>query len=112
MSGKHQRGGETVPGSRFEKNAMYLGRYFSDRYFDLVGRFDLFAGEHGMTLIELAYRFCAATDFVDSILIGPASVAHLDAALDALEKPLAPELLTEIDAIHTAFQGTNAKYAR
>jgi aryl-alcohol dehydrogenase-like predicted oxidoreductase len=112
LSGKHKRGGETLPGSRFEKNALYLGRYFSDRYFDLVARFDLFAAEHGMTLIELAYRFCAATDFVDSILVGPASVEHLDAALDALQKPLPPELLTEIDAIHAAFQGTNAKYAR
>jgi aryl-alcohol dehydrogenase-like predicted oxidoreductase len=112
LSGKHQRDGSSVAGTRFDKNAMYLGRYFSDRYFDLVGRFDLFAADHGMTLLELAYRFCASADFVDSILVGPASVAHLDAALDALEQPLAPELVQEIDAISTAFLGTTAKYAR
>jgi aryl-alcohol dehydrogenase-like predicted oxidoreductase len=112
LSGKHQRDGSSVSGTRFDKNSMYLGRYFSDRHFDLVSRFDLFAGEHGMTLIELAYRFCAASDFVDSILIGPGSVAHLDAALDALETPLAPELVAEIDAISASFLGTNAKYAR
>jgi aryl-alcohol dehydrogenase-like predicted oxidoreductase len=112
LTGRHTRSGDTLKGSRFEKNAMYVGRYLSDRFFELVDRYKLLAAEHGMSLVELAYGFCAAADFVDSVIVGPGSVQHLDEALDALAKPLAPALLKEIDAVSRAFAGTDARYAR
>ncbi len=62
--------------------------------------------------MELAYQWVAARPGVDSILIGPASVAQLDAAIDALDKPLPKEVIDRADDLHRAFQGTDATYAR
>ena len=47
-----------------------------------------------------------------SILVGPGSVAHLDAALDAIERPLSADALTAIADLQREFDGTDARYAR
>jgi hypothetical protein len=39
-------------------------------------------------------------------------VDHLDAALDAVAKPGSPELREKARALHEAFTGTDASYAR
>jgi len=62
--------------------------------------------------VELAYQWVAARPGVDSILLGPASVEQLDAAIDALAKPLPKEIIDRADQLHRAFQGTDASYAR
>ena len=36
LSGKHSRDGSTQRGSRFDKNRLYQGRYFTDAMFDRV----------------------------------------------------------------------------
>lgn len=37
---------------------------------------------------------------------------QLDAAIDAVERPLPREVLDKADDLHRAFQGTDASYAR
>ena len=49
---------------------------------------------------------------VDSILVGPASIEHLDAALDGCTKVLSPEVRARIDGVHRAYLGTDACYVR
>jgi aryl-alcohol dehydrogenase-like predicted oxidoreductase len=49
---------------------------------------------------------------VDSVLVGPGTVEHLDAALDACAKPLPPEVVTRADELYREWQGTDATYAR
>ena len=66
----------------------------------------------GMELVTLAYAWLAGRPGVDSVLVGPGSVAHLDAALDAWSRPLSPEALARIDELHQAFLGTDTRYAR
>jgi len=112
LTGRHQKSGETQKGSRFDKNAMYQRRYWSDRFFELVDEYRRAAEEHGMTPVELAYAFVASHGDVDSILIGPATLEHLDAALDACQKPLSPEAKARVDAIYRAAAGTDASYVR
>jgi len=112
LAGKLKRAAPLEPGSRFDKNPMYQQRYLSDRFFDLADAFARLAAEAGRTPVELAYQWVAARPGVDSILLGPASVDQLDAAIDALDKPLPKEIIDRADELHRAFQGTDASYAR
>jgi aryl-alcohol dehydrogenase-like predicted oxidoreductase len=112
LTGRHLRTGETEKGSRFEKNRLYQGRYWTPRFFDLVDALGAVAAGEGMSLVELSYAWLAAQPHVDSILVGPGSVAHLDAALDACARPLSPAARARIDEIHRGHRGTDASYVR
>jgi aryl-alcohol dehydrogenase-like predicted oxidoreductase len=112
LSGKHARGAAAAKGSRFDNNRLYEGRYWTDRMFDLVDAYAEVAQGEGMSLVDFSYAWLAGQDHVDSILIGPASVEHLDAALDACEKRISPAARERIDAIHRAYLGTASSYVR
>ncbi|MFO0757856.1 MAG: aldo/keto reductase [Byssovorax sp.] len=112
LTGRYRPGDEIARGSRFDKNRMYQKRYWSEPIFSLVERYRALAEGEGMSLTALAYAFVAATSGVDSILVGPATVAHLDEAIDACARHLSPELLAKIRALHEGFLGTDATYAR
>jgi aryl-alcohol dehydrogenase-like predicted oxidoreductase len=111
LSGKHAR--DTVtPGSRFEKNPMYLRRYWTDRLFEYVAALGQVAREEGVSLVELAYAWVAGRAGVDSILVGPGDVAQLDAAIEGCAKSLSDRAMAKLDELSYAFAGTDAKYAR
>ena len=112
LAGKLKRDAPLPPGSRFDKNPMYQRRYISDRFFDLADAFARLAAEADRTPVELAYQWVAARPGVDSILLGPASVEQLDAAIEAVPKPLPREVIDRADDLYRAFQGTDASYAR
>jgi aryl-alcohol dehydrogenase-like predicted oxidoreductase len=112
LSGKHARDGSTQKGSRFDKNRMYQGRYFTEAMFDRVEAMGALAKAHGMTLVELAYAWLAGAPGVDSILLGPASVAQLEQGVAACGRDLGPDLQSRIDALHRAWAGTDASYVR
>ena len=104
--------GAVEAGSRFDKNPMYQRRYLTDRFHELAGAFASLAAEAQRTPVELAYQWVASRPGVDSILLGPASVAQLDAAIDAVAKPLPREVIDRADELYRTFQGTDASYAR
>ncbi len=112
LSGRHQRAAAPEKGSRFDKNKMYVDRYWTDRNFALVERYTAIAKKHDMDLPTLAHAWLAERPGVDSILIGPASLAQLDAALDACARSLDAETRAEIDRVHLEAMGTDARYAR
>ena len=111
LAGKHRQA-EIPRGSRFDNNKMYQRRYWSSRFFELVDAIALVAKSEGMTPVDLAYAWLAGRPGVDSILVGPASVAQLDDAIVGVAKKLSPEALARLDDMHVAFQGTDARYAR
>ncbi|HKQ71187.1 MAG TPA: aldo/keto reductase [Polyangiaceae bacterium] len=110
LSGKYRPGAEWAKGSRFDANAMYRRRYWSERLLELVVKYEAVAPEKN--LIELAYAFVARHPGVDSVLVGPASIEHLDAAIDGCQAPLSPDTLKRIDELHHEYLGTDATYAR
>jgi len=112
LAGKVARDAPPEAGSRFDRNPMYQRRYLTDRFFDLADAFAALAAEAGRTRVELAYQWVAARPGVDSILLGPASVEQLDAAIDAVKRPLPKEVIDRADELHRSFQGTDASYAR
>ena len=112
LSGKHTRGEKVTSGSRFDKNALYQRRYWSDRMFDRIDALKGIAAEEHMSLVDLAYAWLAGRPGVDSILVGPGSVDHVDAAIDGCAKVLSEAARAKIDELHRAAQGTDATYMR
>ncbi len=111
LAGKHRE--DTVPaGSRFDKNPLYLRRYWTTHLFELVRDLAAVAADERMALVELSYAWLAGRPGVDSILLGPGDVAQLDAGIVGAGKRLAPETVKRIDDLHVAFAGTDARYAR
>ncbi|MBN9166217.1 MAG: aldo/keto reductase [Myxococcales bacterium 68-20] len=112
LTGKHTRDGATQKGSRFDKNRLYQGRYFTDAMFDRVDTLAEIAKAEGMSLLELSYAWLAGAPGVDSILLGPASVAQLDEGALACKRALSPEVRARIDALYRTWTGTDTKYVR
>ncbi len=112
LSGRHDPKGSTLAGSRFEKNALYRGRYWSDAFFRATSELAKIAARANVTLVAMAYAWLAHKKGVDSILVGPGVVSHLDAAIDACAITLGDETLAAIDAVHRDLTGTTASYAR
>jgi len=111
LGGKHTRDSVRA-GSRFDKNRMYLRRYWTERLFEHVASLATLAKEEGLELAGLAYAWVASRVGVDSILVGPGDVTQLDAAIDGCGRKLSPATLAKIDDLSYSFAGTDAKYAR
>lgn len=112
LSGRHSRDGSTQKGSRFDKNRLYLGRYFTGAMFDRVDALADIAKAEGMTVLELSYAWLANAAGVDSILLGPASVKQLEEGIAACRRGLSPEVRGLVDALHRSWMGTDTTYVR
>lgn len=116
LTARHLAGGPddraTLTGTRFDKNALYQRRYLSDVFLQAARAFAEVAAEAGLTLVTLAYAWLARRPGVDSILLGPGSVAHLEDALAAREVVLSQEVLARVEQVHRQLVGTDASYAR
>jgi len=100
------------PGARFAGNALYLGRYWKEAMFARVRDLDAVAKHADMDLVTLAYAWLAGRSGIDSILVGPGTLDHLDAAIRGASAALTPELRAAIDALHVSWQGTETTYVR
>ncbi|AKT43696.1 aldo/keto reductase [Chondromyces crocatus] len=112
LAGRYE--GQPVPpsGSRLDGNRLYQRRYWTERMLELVAAYRAVAAEAGMSLLELSYAWLARREVVDAILLGPATVEHLDAAIDACQRPLPADVERRIEGIHAEHIGTDATYAR
>lgn len=110
LAGAHTFGAEPAPGSRFAQNRLYRGRYWRESGFAAVEALREIAAEAGISLLDLAYGFVLAQPGVDSVLVGPGTLAHLEAALSAV--PLSADLMARLDTFHAERLGTDARYAR
>ena len=104
--------GKVEPGGRFDKNPMYQRRYLSDRFYELTRAYAALAEDAGLTPVQLAYAFLAQRPGVDSVLLGPATQAQLDAGIAGCSLPLPDGLAQKIDELHRAYVGTDQSYAR
>jgi aryl-alcohol dehydrogenase-like predicted oxidoreductase len=100
------------PGSRFDKNPMYQKRYLTPAMRNHAEGLAAIAKAKDLSLVDLAYAFVATTPGVDSVLLGPASVAQLDAGIAGCNKPLDTETRREMNALFDASRGSDAHYVR
>lgn len=99
-------------GSRLDTNPLYKRRYVSDGMFGRAADVAAIAEAHGVPLVDLAYAFYGTRKLVDSVLVGPASVAQLEAAIRGVALPLDAKCAAAIDALERAWTGTDTHYAR
>ncbi len=99
-------------GSRFDANALYRRRYWQRALFAAVADLGGIAAEGGLSLLELAYAYVLGHPGVDSVLVGPGSLAHLDAALVARDKALDADVRRRVETVYVDLVGTDARYAR
>jgi aryl-alcohol dehydrogenase-like predicted oxidoreductase len=112
LAGTIEAGTAPPPGSRFDANEMYRRRYLTGRMLHFADVFTQIAAKEHRPAADVAHSWVAAQPGVDSILIGPGSLAHLDAAMDAIERPLSDEATKAIADLQKDFDGTDARYAR
>jgi aryl-alcohol dehydrogenase-like predicted oxidoreductase len=112
LAGAHRLEASPPPGSRFDGNALYRRRYWHRALFEAVEALRAVADAEGTSLVELAYALVMRHPGVDSVLVGPGSVAHLDAALQARERRLSAEATRKCLEIAQELVGTDASYAR
>ncbi len=112
LSGIHRYEKGPDKGSRFDENALYTRRYWTRAMFERVEELRVVAASEGLTMVQLAYAWVASRPDVDSILVGPGTVQHLDDAIDAVGRALSKAALERIDELHRTWSGTDTNYVR
>jgi aryl-alcohol dehydrogenase-like predicted oxidoreductase len=69
------------------------------RRLDAVERLATIADDAGLTMVQLALGFVTAHPGVTSALVGPRTLAHLEAQLAAADTVLPADVLDAIDAV-------------
>jgi aryl-alcohol dehydrogenase-like predicted oxidoreductase len=113
LTGKHRRGSEPQPGSRFTK-AQYRDRYWNDAQFRAVEQLTDIAADAGLSLLELSFRWLWSRPLVDAILLGASRLEHLEQNLAAatVTDPLDQETLARCDEVWAARRGPAPAYNR
>jgi 1-deoxyxylulose-5-phosphate synthase len=112
LTGKHQAG-KPLENTRFATNEGYYRRYFNDENLAAVEKLTKIAADHGMNLLELAMRWCAAQSCVTSIITGVSRLEQLAQNLQTLDgEPLSQDALQQCDEVWHALAGTRFQYFR
>ncbi len=104
--------GPVPTGARFQKNPLYQRRYATPTMVGAAAGLNSIATRAGLTLLELAYAFVFQRPEVQGVVVGPATEAHLVAALAAASAVAPTEALAAVEAWSLARAGTDATYAR
>ena len=98
LSGKYLNGARPE-GSRWSKsqrNGLFRDNATVDK---AVGDYMQVAQKYGLTSAQLALAWCAQVDGVTSTIIGATSLSQLKEDIDAFDKSLSDDVLTDIDSI-------------
>ncbi|HYM11748.1 MAG TPA: aldo/keto reductase [Bryobacterales bacterium] len=113
LTGKQRPESGPVAGTRFDKNQMYLDRYWHDDNFRAVEDLAKAAAKAGRTLVELSLVWVMQQPGVDGVLLGASRLEQLEENLRAVEgKPLDPPVLEACDAVWARLRGVTPKYNR
>jgi aryl-alcohol dehydrogenase-like predicted oxidoreductase len=112
LTGKHKREAP-IPGTRFDKNQMYLDRYWHAADFEAVGQLQAIASNAGRSLLSLSLNWLYHHTATDCIILGASKVDHLEQNLAVLrDGPLSEETLKACDDVWTTLRGPTPKYNR
>jgi aryl-alcohol dehydrogenase-like predicted oxidoreductase len=112
LTGRYRPESSVQKGSRFDKNKLYLDRYWSPLMLESAERYRMLAEAKGLGLVELAYAWMRTRSFVDSVLVGPGTVDQLDSAVSAMHQVLDAETRVSIEELAREQLGTATAYAR
>lgn len=113
LTGKHKKASGPISGTRFDKNELYLNRYWHDDYFAAVEDLRGIARDAGKSLVELSFQWMLAQTQVDSIILGASRFEQLEENLKACDGgPLDAETINRCDAVWKRLRGITPKYNR
>ncbi len=112
LTGKHKRGG-ALEGTRLADNETYRNRYWSEANLVTVEKLSKVAEKGGMTLLELAMKWCLANPKVTSILSGVSRLEQLKKNVASIEgEELSKDVLDACDRIWAEHTGNPFGYNR
>ncbi|MEX2261589.1 MAG: aldo/keto reductase [Bryobacteraceae bacterium] len=112
LTGKQKREAP-IQGSRFDKNQMYLTRYWHDAYFGAVEELLDAARAAGRTPVSAALNWLLHHTQTDCLILGASRLEQLEENLKALEEgPLPPEYLATADRVWSQVRGVTPQYNR
>lgn len=112
LTGKHSAA-EPIQGSRFDKNKMYLDRYWHDDDFSAVEAVREISRKSGRSMVSLALCWLLHHTSIECVILGASKVEHLNENLAAAEEgPLDNETLDALDKVWVRLRGVTPKYNR
>ena len=112
LTGKQKREAP-LKGTRFDGNAMYLGRYWHAEDFDAVGELLDIARKAGRSAVSLALNWLLHHTPIDCLILGASKIEQLEENLGAMEDgPLAADTLSACDAVWAKIRGVSPQYNR
>lgn len=112
LTGKQKREAP-LAGTRFDKNQIYLDRYWHPAYFDAVDELQRIAEQAGRSLVSMALNWLLHHTATDCLILGASRMEHLEDNLKSLEEgPLTPGTVAACDAVWAKLRGVTPKYNR
>jgi aryl-alcohol dehydrogenase (NADP+) len=113
LSGKYKSMGDLQKNTRFDGNKMYLDRYWQAENFEAIEALRGIAEKNGMSLLELALRWCVSQTHVDAMLLGASKKEHIEQNIEFVNKgALDAAVLDDCDAVWNDLAGNRAQYNR
>src|SRR6266550_2423135 len=105
LTGKQKRDAP-LPGTRFDKNQMYLNRYWHEEDFDAVADLVDIAGKAGRSPLSVALNWLLHHTPIDCVILGASRIEQLDENLKAMEDGALPaDAVTACDAVWAKLRG-------
>ena len=112
LVGKHTPG-KPADNTRFANNEMYIKRYWSEENFAVIEKLTEIASEHGMSVLQLAMRWCVGRACVASVISGVSKLDQIKQNLASVEgSALNESVLEACDDIWRTVAGTRFAYNR
>lgn len=112
LTGKHNAS-EPIAGSRFDKNKMYLDRYWHADDFSAVEAVREISRRCGRSMVSLALCWLLHHTSIQCVILGASKLEQLEQNLAAAEQgPLDEETLAALDQVWQRLRGVTPKYNR
>ncbi len=112
LTGKHSPKAP-IRGSRFDKNQMYLDRYWHEDDFNAVEALREVASRAGRSMVSLALNWLLHHTAIQCVILGASCMEQLEENLASAEEgPLDPETLASLDEVWVRLRGVTPKYNR
>lgn len=98
LTGKYKRNAPAPQGSRLAGAGM-AGRYLNEANWTIVEKLEKFCAARGKTLLELAFGWLLAHDFVPSVIAGATKPEQLEQNVAAAGWRLTPDEKAEVDRL-------------
>jgi aryl-alcohol dehydrogenase-like predicted oxidoreductase len=99
LTGKYQSNGPLPADARLTNSQRLAERYLTEANWRIVDLLQAFAAARGRSLLELAFSWLAARPAVASIIAGATKPEQVEQNVRAVDWPLSPEELAEIDRL-------------